>query len=81
MVNDNAVKPVGVAVLGLTLLQLGCAARANLLATRAASGLKDALEAHAPAFAVYYAAVVGARTGARNLLAVGGATVARQRTA
>ena len=37
------------------------AGRANLLARRAAANLRPALEAHQPAFAVYYAAVVGAR--------------------
>ena len=37
------------------------AGRANLAASRAARGLRAALVAHAPAFVVYYATVVGAR--------------------
>ena len=36
-------------------------ARANVLARRAAHALRPALVAHAPAFAVYYASVAGAR--------------------
>ncbi|WP_375424771.1 CDP-glycerol glycerophosphotransferase family protein [uncultured Friedmanniella sp.] len=41
--------------------QLAAATRANLVATRAATGLRKALERYQPAFVVYYAAVVGAR--------------------
>ena len=37
------------------------AGRSNLLARRAAANVRPALEAHQPAFAVYYAAVAGAR--------------------
>lgn len=54
-------------LLAVVLLVLPAAAlaahvlRANVAATRAATGLKAALEAYRPAFAVYYAAVHGAR--------------------
>lgn len=48
-------------VLAAVAVQLVAAARANLVAARAASGLHAALERYQPAFAVHYAAVVGAR--------------------
>lgn len=48
-------------VLGAVAVQLGSAARANVVATRAATGLHAALERYQPAFVLYYAAVVGAR--------------------
>jgi hypothetical protein len=53
-----------VTVLGVaaTAAMLGHAARANLVAQRAATGLRAALERHAPAFAVYYGGTSGARS-------------------
>ncbi len=52
---------VAVLVLASVAVQLGAAARANVVATRAATGLRAAIERYQPAFVVYYAAVVGAR--------------------
>jgi len=53
---------VAVLVLVLPAVALGLhVVRANVAATRAATGLRAALEAYRPAFVVYYAAVHGAR--------------------
>lgn len=52
---------VALLVLASVAVQLTTAARANVVATRAATGLHEALERYQPAFVVYYAAVVGAR--------------------
>ena len=44
-----------------TALLAAHVARANVAATKAATGLRAAIERHAPAFVVYYAAVEGAK--------------------
>lgn len=51
----------GLAALATAVVLVVHAGRANLIARRAARRLRKALVAHAPAFVVYYAAVVGAR--------------------
>lgn len=51
----------GLLALAVAVVLVVHAGRANLVARRAARGLRGALVAHRPAFVVYYATVVGAR--------------------